>query len=344
MLVLMRLNLLTVCSSSLAMLLPLIPFLFPVVRMFLLEPSGIILGEGFSIALFMISMLLMPLAIKDKSLKCSMLSGVTLALAAYFRSQFELIVSVLTLMAILCGVAYLLFFKTRMNKVDQLYMAGVIKRIAIILLITNAVMMPWRIHNLYEPSTGNLSWVQTQTLVFTNAGRTDNDLIENGGGWIVKGGGNIACKLERNYCGKSDKTEFYKTFIRHPIDWAMYKYNILPNYWFSSLQNWTSADTPATTIDKMINSVILFFCVANIFLLIRMRRHHDFPIYFWQCFSFYSCSFIIFILVHFEVRYFYSLKIYVIFMFLLFFPNACRCSRPMINSLQSKQIAWFRYE
>ena len=342
-LLVMRLNLLAVNKPPLAALLPLAPFLFPVTRLFLLEPSGIILGEGFSIAFFMTSMLLVPMAIRSRSLKCGALAGLTLAFAAYFRSQFDLIVTVLTSMAILFAVAYFLFFKARICGTDQQHMTRVIKTITIMLFVAHATMMPWRLHNQYEPSTGNTSWVQTQTLVFTNAGRTDKDLIEAGGAWIVQGGGNVACKVEPSYCGKSEKAGFYQAFMNHPIDWFLYKYEALPDYWFSSLRNFANIPHSATAVDLINNLVILFFVFFNLALLLKIRRHPDFPVYAWQCFSFYVCSFCIFLFVHYETRYFYALKIYGIFTFISLSAIAWRLSRFSRAALPSEQAAWFRY-
>ncbi len=344
MLSLMRVNALAVTSPLVAALLPIVPFAFPVTRLFLLQPSGIVLGEGLSIALFMTSMLLVPMAVRRRSLPLGACAGLALALAAYFRSQFELLVVLLTLGAVLLVVVYFLFFRKRLSDKDRQHINYVIKTVAVMLFSAHMVMAPWRIHNLYEPSTGNTSWVQTKILVFTNAGKTDQELIDAGGEWIVLGGGNVACKVEPSYCGKSEEGRFYEALMHHPVEWIAYKAAAFPDYWFSSLKNFTLIRYPATAVGFVTNFLLLVLVFLNIFLLLKIRRHPDFPVYFWQCLSFYACSFSIFLLVHYETRYFYALKIYGAFTFFTLLPVAWNVLKsPRINGL-SKNKTWFRYE
>jgi hypothetical protein len=223
-------------------------------------------------------------------------------------------------------------------------MGLIIKVMAVMLLVTHGIMMPWRLHNLYDPYTGRLSWVQTETLVFANAGRTDKELVEAGGSWIVLGGGNVACIVEPSYCGKSDKAGFYQAFMHHPLDWTLYKLRIMGDYWFSSLRNFAPNHYFASAGDFVANLVILSFVFFNFFFLIRIRRHPDFPLYLWGCLAFYVCCFSIFLLVHFETRYFYALKIYGIFTFVSL--SSIVWSLPTARRFRSSpdHATWFQYE
>lgn len=319
-LLLIRQNLLLGMPTQFAGLLPLLPFCFSMPRLFLLEPVGIILGEGFAIIFFLTAMMLMTNAARTRSWPKAAAGGLMLALSAYFRSQFELLIMALTALAALflllfvCGVVVR---RDNTHKALQNGRAWLALTVALALLVCHLSMLPWRITNYFDPYAQNLSWVQTSQLVYTNAGKTDNQLVDVGGKWIVYGGGNLACTLEPSYCGKTEKEAFYHAFFKHMDQWYARKLARVGEYWFSSTINFALPETVPTFLENAANLFYLMCVLATLPLLWRVRHNPDAAIYWWFCCGFYSCFFVIFTFVHFETRYFYAVKIFSVFSVLL---------------------------
>ncbi len=308
-LMLCRIYLLTILPIIAASLLPFLFFCFPLIRFFLLEPGAIVLGEGFSIVFFLNAILLTLLSFKNNSLAQAIWAGILLACSAYFRSQFEVLVNFLTMIAIFM---YVLIFvkKIRHSKVNILQKKVLMKTIFLVILTAHIIMMPWRIHNFKDTKT--FSWVYTSNLVYENASKTDAQL-SGSAGFIVSGGGNLACKLEPAYCGKPSKKAFYRVFFSHIGEWYKQKIHISLAYWFASLKDYASVYYRPSFFDILWNTLYLVFVLITFPLLWYIRRHPDALIYVWICTSFYACFFVIFTLVHFETRYFYAMKIFSVF-------------------------------
>lgn len=313
-LTIMRDSLLRYISPVLASILPVLPFLFPVCRLFLLQPGRIVLGEGFSISLFLLSFVLNTIAITKRSYKYVVFSGVALGLAAYFRSQFELLVIFMTLIGMLFG-AYKVCGVRRLADLRLIKNDFTLKAIFVTLITAQLVMLPWRLYNV--KNVGKPSWVVTEQLVFSNASRTDQELYSIGAGWLVQGGENIACKVESNYCGNSSKYGFYKAFINHPVDWIVFKLNLIPKYWFSSLNDFAGVTAAPNIAAFFYDSIIVFIILSNLLFLILIKKFAEFRMYSWELMSFYICNISVFILVHLETRYFYALKISSLFFFII---------------------------
>lgn len=343
-LTLLRANLLIMISPVVAALLPCLPFLFPVTRLFLLEPGGIILGEAFSIVFFLIALQVAPIAIRQHSFIWAIYAGVMLALSAYFRPQFEIIILFFTFTTIILAGTYWLVLKTRISIHRHSHLMATIKIATIILITAHLTMLPWRIHNLHDPTIRTTTtWVATPTLVYQVAGLTDAELMANGGGFLIDGGGNITCNLESSYCGKSNRNQFYKAFLYHPIAWTIYKLKILPKYWFSSLKNYTSTTIPATNNDIIINSIILFVAILNLALLLKLRHHPEITFYASQYLTFYACNLAILLFNHLETRYFYAMKIYCLFMFIPIFGLAWKLIQAKTHNLRN-EFPQLKYE
>lgn len=318
-LLLIRKNLSAGVAKQYAGLFPLLPFFFPMPRVFLLEPAGIMLGECFAIIFFLMAMSLMVLAVRVRSWRCTVASGLMLALSAYFRSQFELIIVALTVFAVLPLLLFavrILFWSglERVQRDDQSWLA---LTVTLALLVCHLSMMPWRVANYLDPDIANLSWVQTSQLVYYNAGRTDQQLLDAGGGWLVQGGGNLACVLDSSYCGKTDKYAFYRAFFQNMDQWYTAKMEKIGGYWFASVGDFASHGQKPTLLETAMNVFFLACVLATFPLLLRVRRHREAGLHWWFCISFYSCFFAVFTFVHFEVRYFYAVKIFSVFSVLL---------------------------
>jgi hypothetical protein len=310
MLSVLRLYLTTLIPPIAATLLPLLPLCFPVTRVLLVQPLGIVLGEGFSVMFFITAVLLLMLAAREYSLAKAATAGGMLAMAAYFRSQYEMLVLFLTLGAV--PVLGSVVFYGRANRAtDSVRRIGAVILLAVV--TAQILMLPWRLHNFHH--TRKLSWVQTQNLVVQNALTTEKKLVDAGGGFVVAGGGHLACLLEPTYCGQSNEKLFYQAFFNHLGQWYQHKFALLDDFWFSVLRdnNLSVPVDPVGFLDWIDNVMLLCLVSVTIPLFWAVRRHPSAVLFAWLIGSFYVCFFGILSLVHFEVRYFFLIKIFAIF-------------------------------
>lgn len=292
-----------------AFLLPLVPFCFPVARMFLLQPTGLTMGEAFAVPLFVMAALLTMLATRERRLTTAILGGVSLALATYFRSQYELLVVVLSACA-LPTMAWL-YLRSRWKGIDAGLRAQAwtsLKTIALVLVAAHVVMLPWRVHN--KIVSNRVSWVATQDLVAANSLKTSEALRNNYGGFIVEGGGNLACILEPTYCGQTDQALVYRALFNHPGEWYARKLSLIDDYWFAATTDWVTPRSDPSLGENLSNWLLLLYIFAIAPLLWLTRRNPTATASVWLLGSFFICFFAIFTLVHLEARYFYLIKIF----------------------------------
>jgi hypothetical protein len=194
MLTVVRRYLLIYVSEPWATLLPFVPFAFPVTRFFLLQPLGLAFGEGFSVMFFITACFLVLLAVETGAVRLAVIAGFLLALAAYFRSQYELLVAALcfAVVPIIVWKAFRRFIakNDRPEKGDQMVLFSIL----ISVVVAQLVMLPWRINNYFD--VGSLGWVQTSEIVARNGLTSDQKLMEIGGSFVLNGGGNLACRFE----------------------------------------------------------------------------------------------------------------------------------------------------
>lgn len=304
-------------TSKIAFVLPLLIFAFPVARVFLLQPIGISLGESFAIGFFLICILLVFRSVMRNQIRYAVYAGLCLALSAYFRSQFEIILLALTGWGVLLLIAVPL---TSLRKsIEPKFVQSLIKTIAIVLLIAHAATVPWRAyHWIYQD---NPSWVQTSDLVFANSVMTSEQLNNKQGGFVVAGGGNLVCRIDPTTCGDTAnaKSLFVKTFISHPVEWYSLKFDLIREYWFSSVQNWTNVSVKSKSVDMVTNGLIFVILIALVTLLFtrKVKSHSLWLLLIWFNISLFSAYTLILTVVHFEVRYFFFPKIVGLVMFLI---------------------------
>ena len=313
-------------SKVVAMTLPLLIFAFPVSRVFLLQPKGITLGESFAIGSFLVCILLSFQSIKRPSISYAVLAGFCLALSAYFRSQFEFILLVLTGWGILLVITILL---TRLRRsIEPNFLRSTIKTIVVVLLVAHAATMPWRLYRWTNFYKGTPSWVQSTSLVHRNSVMTTEYLESINGSWISEGTGNLVCRIDPNACGDTANAKklFFRTFIRHPVEWYSLKFDAIGKYWFSSLRNWSDVKINPTLMDIVTNGILLITLISLVGLSFtrKIRSHFSWVLLTWFNISLFSAYVLIFSLVHFEVRYFYFPKITIMMMFIIVACLFCR--------------------
>jgi hypothetical protein len=296
-----------VCEAF-ACILPLLIFLMPVARWFLLEPTGVVFGETFAVAAFFSACFLVMLAVERNNLKLATAAGICFALSAYFRSQYELIVLALTGVGVIA-----LFFAIAIRRFSkQSGMASchrtTIKVIFVALFCAHVAMIPWRMRN-YLAGFGP-TWVQTSGLIIQNSLSTEKDLLARGGAFVISGAGNLACRFEPTYCGHYESRLFYKAFLKHLPEWYRVRLDVISNYWQPyPIADWSTA-TAWRVRENLSNDVFLVCLLAILPLLWFSRASPAWLALTWLTVSFYGAFFVIFSLVHFEPRYFYLVKFF----------------------------------
>ncbi|WP_321948498.1 hypothetical protein [Paraburkholderia sp. J10-1] len=308
MMLLQRMLLKPMIGALPASILPLSILLLPVARQFLLEPLGVVLGETFSVSLFISSVTLVVLALQRRQVRWAIVGGICLALAAYFRSQFELLVLAYTALAIPLAAWLVIGLRGTRSDAQRTARRFMLRAVIAFVITAQLLMLPWRIHNKID--AGSFRWVQTMDVVASNSLSTNQYLLEKNGGFVIEGGGDLSCKFEPSYCGKTDTHFFFSAFVRHFPEWEKVKISLAPKYWFSSLKNTGILRFPATKLDIVWNAILLIFTVAIVPLQIAIRRHSWSPLLLWINLSFFSPFFVVFSLVAFEARYFYLVKIF----------------------------------
>jgi hypothetical protein len=159
--------------------------------------------------------------------------------------------------------------------------------------------------------------------------------VASGGGFIAEGGGNLVCRINPSTCGDQSNAKylFIKTFIENPVDWYSIKLNLIGKYWFSSAENFVSVVNNTTSFDLITNGLLLVIIISSIFLLFSntVRKKQSWILLIWFSSSISSAYFLIFSLVHFEVRYFYFPKIFGLVMFLIILSFYLQPSKKIIS-------------
>lgn len=296
-------------GGTAALVLPLLLFVFPMPRLFLFEPFGVVLGETFSVSFFISAGLLLLFAVEGRRIGLAVLAGLLLALAAYFRSQYESILMAATGLAILLGLWCL--WRRRRNELpaERAAYSTILQVVTVALLVAHAAMLPWRLHSYFVAK--NFVWVQTAEHIFKTGLLSDKTLIDAQGEFFVVGGGNVACHVEPTYCDQTDSSLFLKAFRAHPLKWYSYKLPKLANFWHTFTRpsayvfsNWFMV------MDTVSYYTYLLVLIATFPLLLITRKYRWWPIMAWSVASLYAACVVIFSFAHFESRYFYLLKIF----------------------------------
>jgi len=289
-----------------AWLVPLLIFSFPAARVFLLGITGLLLGEWLSIGCFFGAVLLLM----RRTLKGTIFAGVLFAVSAYTRSQYEFFLNVMLFVSI--GLMLLSFFWIKQSNLVCRQSA---KYLLLSLVVAQILMLPWR---LYHSSHGqDLRWVYTGATIIEASLSTDATLIAGGREWMRKGGINVACHIAPEHCGKSDSVTYMRIFKDHPFEWISLKIKLLPEYWFASAGA-LAGPAMATSLEEIVsNGLFLIFFIGAFALLWLSRKNDLTPIWWGVALGIGVAHFGIVTFSHLEVRYFYFIKIFSVFLFLL---------------------------
>jgi len=194
--------------------------------------------------------------------------------------------------------------------------------ILIVIMTFHALTLPNRIYTYTR--IGTFSWVQTSRVILETSFVTPEELEKKGGHFFNAGGGNTACKVDKELCASInkkiaansiEKSEIRKnvllTFAKHPFKWTYLKMSLMPNYWFVSLNSFLdlvySAHPDYTTTDNFV--FLLCFIFTVIYSIISLRSFMS-TVIFWFGSSLIIAYAGIFTFAQLEVRYLLFFKFY----------------------------------
>jgi hypothetical protein len=285
---------------------PLLIFSFPAARFFLLSITGLLFGEWLAIGCFFGAVLMLL----RRSLKGAIFAGVLFAVSAYARSQYEFFLDVMLLVSV--GLMAISFFWYKQNNRINRQLS---KYFLLSLIVAQILMLPWRLYHLCENQS--LRWVHTGPLIITASLSTDSTLIAGGAGWMVKGGINVACHIAPEHCGKEDAETYFRIFKDHPLEWISAKIELLPEYWFSSVKSLVGPQVATNFAETVFNGLFLICFIGSCALLWLSRKSDLSILWLGITLGLVIAHFFIVTFSHLEVRYFYFIKIYFVFFFLL---------------------------
>ncbi|WP_446810832.1 hypothetical protein ACH50O_04445 [Methylomonas sp. 2BW1-5-20] len=289
-----------------AWLIPLLIFCFAEARVFLISPLGLMFGEWLSIACFFWAVLLLV----RTTLKAAILAGMFFAFAAYARSQFEFFLNVMLFVSIALAIVSSLRKK---QGVDNWSQAS--RLLLIALLVAQLFMLPWRIYHLNQGH--DLRWVYTGPLIIEASLSTDIALQEKGGGFLAQGGINMACHIAPEHCGETSSSVYWRIFLGHPYEWIKGKVKLLPRYWFAPTTSLTVPNAQPDLVDVLLKGALLVCFVGMLWSLWRVRDTNGAPAWLGVSLGLVAAHCVIIAFSHFEVRYFFFIKMYSLFSFTL---------------------------
>lgn len=297
----------TLVTAPLAWALPLLLWIPSMARSFLLEPGRVIYGETFSIAFFFLGVLCaLQACTAAKPRKLAIAAGISIGVAAYFRSQFELFVLGLTFWLLVAWVWSLI--RAKRQRISRPWMGIALT----VVLAAHVVMAPWRIY--HQVTMGSPKWVYTETLSFSTSVMSREELLSKGGEFIVEGGGGLTCRIDPTTCGRIAEAPklFLRTLLTHPLEWHAIKFGIIGKYFFASQQDIFRVKAPATAWDTTTNVFFLLAILVALLsgLLLARRQSLYAPIINWTNIAIVSAHYLIFMVHQYEIRYFYFGKLY----------------------------------
>lgn len=297
-----------------------VPFAFPLTRVYLLQPTAVALGETFAVGFFALGVLASLSAVREPRYVLGVAAGLAFGLAAYFRSQFEFILSIQTLVVLF--LLFLTFLGLPRKLLGLQISRGSMTCLVVIVLSTQISMLPWRVYHMIHEGTSK--WVFTSDLIIGNAVKSDAELNAVGGNFVVRGGGNVVCHINPETCNNAElaRSNFFQTFFNHPIKWLEYKMGFLPEYWFAPVGNWTDVIAKPTRLDLLYNILFGIFIATAVVLSLFARTIREDTA--WIALLVFNVSLVaaygaILMFAHLEVRYLYFPKFIGTVLFLVQF-------------------------
>lgn len=294
---------------------------------FMLGADFVVFGETYAISFVLIGLFCILLSYKMDNKNFAIAAGIGFAASAYFRSQFEMFFMVATVnfLAIFISIKInnMKFIK---SEIHSHYYRTALKSILISLITFHVMTVPYKIYTHHR--IHSYLWVQTGANMLVNNFKTPEEV--EGVEILKNAGSNVACLVDLANCavirkqfleGKLSTTRLAEsvliTFLKHPFHWISLKIQLLPRFWFDS-QN-QSLSSFKNNKDNFFNYIFIGCCLFSFGWVLFTIKSEQSLIKYWIsssiCFS-YS---IIFMISHYESRYFYFFKFYFFVLSLICF-------------------------
>ncbi len=284
---------------------PILIFTFSTARVFILSITGLLFGEWLAIGCFFCAILVLT----RLSVRAIIFSGFLFAASAYARSQFEFFLGAMLVVA--AGAMATDHFFKKFNLTSFFKLS---KYLVLSLIVAQIFMAPWRLLHIRHGADGR--WVYASDYLVSTSLKTDEALLAGGAGWMVDGGVNVACHIAPEHCGKDDAGIYKRIFIENPLLWVGAKVRLLPKYWFST-DGYLTGPTVDTFWGGVFNGLFLLLLVGSICLHWVVRKGELVPLLLSVTAGLLMAHSVIITFSHLEVRYFYFLKLYGVFSFIL---------------------------
>jgi len=304
--------------------------------------TGVVLSESLSAAQLSLGFLYTLRAIREKRWQHAALGGVFLALAAYMRAQNELVclaLSIAGFAVVTLIFGWHLFMRSSNKRSDTFFAFGktlpALTSMLIALTVFNALTIPYRCWNVYQYKSA--SWLQWDHYWEANwrdenlmrSRDHDDALIEAGETVAARVNPELAATIQKEVNAKGPfafPDDYYKrssimTFLTHPRHWIALKF---PAARKAFKDGTTDFQIPGLStqlhLEFLFYLCTLAFCIFR-FLFVsvigkKLREEELWNFLFFS--SLLGANALTTIFIHLEARYFYTLKIVSVVLFLSF--------------------------
>ena len=303
----------------LSFLVPLLFVVLPFFRQYFLR-DGIVASESLSAALWIAGFLVVLLSVAYGRPRASVLGGALFAMAAYIRASVDL---VMLLGSLMVAVDFLLmaFYGSRVRKVPLrrevagLWTSEQWKAVLIAIIAFHAATLPYRAYKAWKHQTTMFS-AATYYYKYLWQPPEEYTAVQS---IILEGGGPVACVTRPDICqelaldrkARGDDAHswiFYKdvafaAFISKPGRWIAYRAKHLPKYWFSRPS--LTTPVPGSRIPGVLLAGAFLASIAAFPFVLRTRFGLPMGLGMGML---YVGHFVIFLFLHYEVRYLYWLQ------------------------------------
>ena len=308
-----------------AFLLPFALLLPPLMRGFMLD-SGMVFSESISTATWCLSLIFVYMACAQRSVSWAALGGVFLALAAYFRAQFQVMVDLSTLLMIFLAAVIGIWNVCARRTILSVKSIPDFKYIFLSIVVFHALAAPYRIyvHRTYPYAWAAVDWYYKYVWMLP-------EQYSPVAGFILQGGGPAGCVTDRERClamaaekerlGKdyiepNYRNETVKGMLRHPFKWIGYRMEHFPPYWFTN-NGYITPGPPA----YLYGSILLFLLTSVPLLALLAPAGPEKYFILFQFLVVVSANIGTFMFIHYEVRYFSNLQVATVGLSLLSLPG-----------------------
>lgn len=300
-----------------------IGYLFPVLILILPELNRFLLvlglygGDGYGSAYFILGFALL-LFLKKTSLIISIISGVLLAVSAYYRSSNETILLIMFL-AFICAIFYACLRERLKNDVSFKRTLSsewkVYKYLMIAILIALICTTPWRAFT-YKVER-RVAWTRNFDFEVHSVWYS----LEEAAPWFIESGGALACKFSPQVCSRFHKqglnnitkteklTELINTIKQHPFAWTAAKSEIFAIQWLGPYYKERSILLTSYRLFLLLVFFLYPIYIGTRFLFVKTNGDIKRVVLLG---SILVMSIVMILLVHIEPRYLYLSKILAI--------------------------------